>query len=174
MVDAYMDGEIWTEARFLERIWDYSVPERYWRMFFDTHHVTLGHDSLVDRILSHDVEKFNIFFRHLNERERLVEELRDKTNMTINVGAENNIEISNPTTNKGNSLAILCNRLDIKKDEVMAIGDSSNDVDMLKFSGLGIAMGNSSDALKDVSDYVVKSNDEAGVAEALERFILNA
>ena len=55
----------------------------------------------------------------------------------------------------------------------MAIGDANNDIEMLEFSCLGVAMGNSSDYVKKLADYVTDSNDENGVATAIEKLILN-
>lgn len=54
----------------------------------------------------------------------------------------------------------------------MAIGDSNNDIEMLKYAGLAVAMGNGGERVKQVSDYVTTTNDDGGVALALDRFIL--
>ncbi|MDD4691161.1 MAG: Cof-type HAD-IIB family hydrolase [Eubacterium aggregans] len=172
MIEAYIDGGIWTEARCLERIWDYNVKEEYWSMFFKTRHAAPSRDTFIDRILCSPVEKFNIFFRHQKERARLAEQLRQKTEMTVICAAENNLEINNPTANKGDGLKHLCGRLNISGDEVMAIGDSNNDIEMLKYAGLAVAMGNGGERVKQVSDYVTTTNDDGGVALALDRFIL--
>ncbi len=58
----------------------------------------------------------------------------------------------------------------ISMDNVMAIGDSENDIDMLRAAGIGVAMGNAGDDVKAEADYIVASNDDDGVVEALERF----
>ena len=57
--------------------------------------------------------------------------------------------------------------------QIMAFGDSENDIEMLEFAGLGIAMGNASDHVKNLADDVTCSNDEHGVAVAIEKHILN-
>ena len=54
----------------------------------------------------------------------------------------------------------------------MAMGDANNDIEMLQFAGLGIAMGNASDYVKSLADEVTASNEEAGVARAIEKYIL--
>ena len=76
-------------------------------------------------------------------------------------------------TTKATALRELAHRLDIKPQEIMAIGDANNDIEMLEFAGLGVAMGNSSDYVKKLADYVTDSNDENGVATAIEKLILN-
>ena len=60
----------------------------------------------------------------------------------------------------------------IKQDEVMAIGDGENDVEMLSFAGLGIAMENAREDVKEVANVVTNSNNEDGVAKAIEKYIL--
>ena len=62
--------------------------------------------------------------------------------------------------------------LGISLEETMAFGDGGNDVGMLAHVGLGVAMGNASDAVKQYADYVTADVDEDGVARALERFVL--
>ena len=54
----------------------------------------------------------------------------------------------------------------------MAVGDSPNDVDMLKEAGFAVAMDNASPAVKDVVDYVAAGNDDDGVAKVIEKFVL--
>ncbi|MBP2622358.1 Cof-type HAD-IIB family hydrolase [Streptococcus oricebi] len=75
-------------------------------------------------------------------------------------------------TTKASALARLAEKLAIKPEEIMAIGDANNDLEMLEFAGLGIAMGNASDYVKSQADAVTTSNDQAGVARAIEKYIL--
>ena len=67
----------------------------------------------------------------------------------------------------------LAKELGISMEETMAVGDSGNDAEMLKAAGLGVAMGNASKAIKDISDVVTLTNEECGVAHAIETYILN-
>ena len=62
--------------------------------------------------------------------------------------------------------------LNVKKEEVLAIGDNVNDKEMVKNAGIGIVTGNSSPNMKDLADNVVASNNESGVAEAIYKYIL--
>jgi hypothetical protein len=74
--------------------------------------------------------------------------------------------------NKGSSLVELAKIYGLRKEEIMAIGDSENDLAMIKMAGIGVAMGNGLQILKDCADYVAPSVCEDGVAEAIERFAL--
>lgn len=83
----------------------------------------------------------------------------------------NNMEIMNKGVSKGNALSVLCKLLNIDSQNVMAIGDNENDIPMLKFAGTGIAMGNGEDIVKEMADYVTDTNDNDGVANAINKFI---
>ncbi|MDP4091116.1 MAG: HAD hydrolase family protein, partial [Bacillota bacterium] len=65
-----------------------------------------------------------------------------------------------------------CERLGIKREEVIAIGDAGNDIDMIRYAGLGVAMDNAFPQVKEAADYITASNEEDGVAQVIERFIL--
>lgn len=73
---------------------------------------------------------------------------------------------------KANSLGVLLEQLEVKREEVIAIGDGVCDVTMLQLAGMGIAMGHSQDSVKVCADYVTASNEEDGVALAVEKVIL--
>jgi len=83
------------------------------------------------------------------------------------------LEILDGSVNKGIALAALAERLGIAQEEVMAIGDSFNDLEMIKYAGLGVAMGNARSEIKEQADIVTVSNEEDGVAEAIERYVLD-
>lgn len=78
------------------------------------------------------------------------------------------LEIIVKDTNKGSSLEYLSNQLDIAQVEVMAIGDNYNDLSMIEYAGLGVAMGQADDFIKSNSQYITSSNDDNGVAKALQ------
>jgi Cof subfamily protein (haloacid dehalogenase superfamily) len=82
------------------------------------------------------------------------------------------LEIMPKGASKTAAIGVLSNRFDLKPSEIMAMGDNYNDVDMLEYAGLGIAMGNAPEAVKSHADYVTLSNDEEGVAAAIYKFIM--
>lgn len=73
---------------------------------------------------------------------------------------------------KRQALARLCADFQIQSERVLAIGDSGNDIPMLRWAGLGVAMGNAPAEVRDSVRYVTGTNDEDGVAAAIERFAL--
>jgi hydroxymethylpyrimidine pyrophosphatase-like HAD family hydrolase len=82
-----------------------------------------------------------------------------------------NIEINNETTSKWAALKHLLQVTGIKEDEVMTIGDSGNDYEMIKRAGLGVAMGNAFDEVKGVAKYITDDDNEDGFAKAVYKFI---
>ena len=81
-------------------------------------------------------------------------------------------EITNENVNKWTAIEYLINKLNIKKEEVIAIGDNFNDREMIENAGLGIVMGNSNPFMKICGDIIVTDNDSEGVSEAIKQYIL--
>lgn len=73
---------------------------------------------------------------------------------------------------KENAISKVCECVGITKDEIIAFGDDHVDIGMLKICGIGVAMGNSIEEVKQIADIVIGSNDEDGIAEYLERYYL--
>lgn len=80
-------------------------------------------------------------------------------------------EITNENVNKWEAIKFLIDRLNIKPEEVMAIGDNINDKEMLQNAGIGIAMDNAAPYIKEFAKDITLDNNEAGVAKALEKYI---
>lgn len=83
------------------------------------------------------------------------------------------LEVVPPTVDKGNTLALLMDMLKLDKEEVMAIGDGAADVPMLQLAGLAVAMGNARDSVKVCTDQTTLTNEQDGVAVAIETAILS-
>lgn len=82
------------------------------------------------------------------------------------------LEMVEVSVNKGTALKALANQLGIQQEEIMAIGDSFNDLEMIRYAGVGVAMGNARAEVKEAADYVTGTNMEDGVAQAVEKFVL--
>ncbi|KRK36957.1 sugar-phosphatase [Levilactobacillus parabrevis] len=82
------------------------------------------------------------------------------------------IEVMNKKASKGNTLGELATKLGFTADEVMALGDQGNDLTMIQYAGLGVAMGNAIDEVKDAAQAVTLTNAEDGVAAAIRKYAL--
>lgn len=72
---------------------------------------------------------------------------------------------------KAQSLSVLLKEIGLAKEEMIAIGDGFNDLSMIQYAGLGIAMANAQPIVRENADFITLSNDEDGVAYAVEKFI---
>lgn len=104
----------------------------------------------------------------------LVAKLQASLNGNMNVfrSHETLVEVTSSNVSKGHALAILAGYYGIPQSEVMAIGDQDNDIEMIAWAGLGIAMGNGSAGAKAVANYIAPPLSEEGAAWAIEHFIL--
>ena len=84
------------------------------------------------------------------------------------------LEIMAPGVGKDHSLARLLAYLALSREQLIAFGDGFNDLTMLRFAGMGVAMANAAEEVKAVADFVTLSNDEDGVGHAVEQWVLNA
>ena len=82
------------------------------------------------------------------------------------------LEFFSSRASKANAIAKLCEMYDITPSEVIVMGDAPNDLSMIKFAGLGVAMGNALPEVIAAADFVAPTNDEDGVAAVIEKFVL--
>ncbi len=108
-----------------------------------------------------------------NKINKLIKDLRKKYSPKVYVvkSMPQYCEISNIQATKGNAVRFLANKWGIKKEEIMAAGDNDNDIEMLLAAGIKIAMGNGTDELKKVADFVTDTVDNDGIVKAIEKFI---
>ncbi len=97
--------------------------------------------------------------------------LESNPNVTSVCGGYNNLEFTRAGVNKGVALRALAEILSIDPTETMAIGDTENDLAIIKAAGIGVAMGNATPAVREQADYVTDDNESDGVATAMEHFI---
>ena len=83
------------------------------------------------------------------------------------------LEFLHKSVNKGAGVANLAKSLNIKQEEIICIGDAGNDMHMVKYAGLGVAMGNAFPEVKRVANFITKTNEQNGVAHVINKFILN-
>ncbi|KRM94259.1 HAD superfamily hydrolase [Lentilactobacillus senioris DSM 24302 = JCM 17472] len=97
--------------------------------------------------------------------------LQGTVNITYSSGIY--VEVNHGGVDKGKAVLDLASRLGIKADEIMALGDNSNDLAMLKAAGLAVSVANGIPEVKAVADYVTTADYENGVAEAIHKFVLD-
>jgi Cof subfamily protein (haloacid dehalogenase superfamily) len=109
----------------------------------------------------------------IEEAERVLRENDMIKGLNMFRSGLNFIDLVHDKATKGNALKDLADQMGIAHDQIIAIGNYYNDVEMIEFAGLGIAMGNSPDDLKNLAQDVTLSNNEDGVAQALIKYCLS-
>jgi Cof subfamily protein (haloacid dehalogenase superfamily) len=112
--------------------------------------------------------KLVMIFEDLEERRRILNSLAGRAGLAVTYWAADNIEIMPAGVNKGAALKFTAARLGIGMEQVMAIGDSDNDREMIQAAGTGVAMGNAAEDIKRDADRITLPCDEDGAAAAIE------
>lgn len=118
------------------------------------------------------IENINVNFEDISEKPGMKIKLEALPDVTITSSFDHNLEIGGMSTSKAEALRQMCTLLDIKLDEMMAAGDSPNDIAMLQAAGLAVAVGNAKDEVKAIADFIAPSNHENGIAVTVEKFVL--
>lgn len=131
-------------------------------------------DGIYDFLKEHreKIENINIHFEFFEEKNAMFEKLSAISGITVTSSFSHNLEIGGATTSKATALEEICAKSGIKMENVMAFGDSPNDSSMISRAGVGIAMKNATEDVKEAADCITLSSDEEGVAYAVRKLIL--
>lgn len=169
-IEVFVDGVAYMEKSTWQGIMDGKITYRRLSYIRDTR---MPIDNVVEFMLRHEnkIENINICFEDLSTKSDIRKKLQVMDEVsTVTTSFDNNWEIGGLTTSKANALIELCKMLDFTKEEMMGCGDSPNDITMIKACGIGIAVGNAKDSVKEIADFVSGSNDEGGVSQAIRKF----
>ena len=175
-MDAFIGGKGYTPVQCVETAQKLTVPSSIKNYIITTR-------TRLDNILQfiHEnqlkVQKMTLNFYPaadgtLIDRETVRKFLVSNPSITTVCGGYNNLEFTRADANKGVCLRKLAEILGVNPDATMAIGDTENDLAIIEAAGIGVAMGNATDAVKARADYVTTTNTKDGVAAAIEHFIL--
>lgn len=171
MYDAYVDGVGYTKQEFWDNLLHYVPNPAVLDLVRKTRKPVP--DSIEHiRSLGADIEKINLFFVTEDARVRMRSVLADISEVIVSSSLPNNLEINAAGADKGGALFRLAKLLGIRQEEIMAFGDGENDISMLRMAGFGVAMENAEEHVKAVANHITVTNNEAGVAVALRKFVL--
>ena len=117
------------------------------------------------------LENINLIFTDLQLRQQVWNDLKAMGSASITSYSPKNIEITGLTATKSHALSQLCDILGITSENILAMGDSDNDLDMIQFAGIGIAMENGEAHIKEAADFITAGCDAFGAAIVLEKLI---
>ncbi|SHE63910.1 MULTISPECIES: Cof-type HAD-IIB family hydrolase [Caloramator] len=133
-------------------------------------------DSLEDVVEKEGENFLKVVVMALEDEVEKLQELkkyiRDNMDVSIFSSYMNNFEIMDKEVSKGNALKRLAEFFDIDREAIVCFGDNENDKTMFEFAGFPIAMGNAEEEIKKIAAYVTDTNDNDGVAKAIEELIL--
>lgn len=167
MYDVYVDGGGVGEKRFMEHLEDYGISPKLREMILATRQIVPDVIEEVRR-KARPVEKINYFFGDAEERLRARKMLEARKDVLVSASFSNNLEINEPGAAKGEALLRLASHLGVEPRQTMGFGDGENDISLIRQAGIGVAMENGEEIVKKAADYVTVTNDEDGVAAALE------
>ncbi len=173
LVEVYHDGICYADRTGYEKtLYIYQHMPEWFKAYVRKSRTPV--DDLREQVYSGrlKIEKFLASFDDMALRQQLFERAKKIGNLSVVFGNTFNVEISSATATKGNSLMAFAAKMGIRPDQIMACGDTMNDQTMLAAAGLAVAMGNADEDIKALADYITLSNDEDGVAFAIEKFIL--
>lgn len=171
MYDAYVEGIGYTSEYFMDNLNHYAKSPGIAGLIRKTRRAVLDHIEYV-RQCDSEIEKINLFFVDMEARKRMRERLLAMPEIVVTSAIPENLEINAAGASKGGALRRLAEYLSINIEETMAFGDGENDISMLREAGCGVAMENAEPSVKEAADYITKTNNEAGVADAIRRFII--
>lgn len=169
--EVFIDGQGYADKEDLERVDAYVDTESMARYVRECRKSV----ESIEELLQDDtirVDKVHVMFRDQYERMKALDEVSKVEGVTSTFAISNNIEVNMFDVNKGQGLLRLGKLLGIEREEIMACGDGMNDLEMLKAVGLGVAMENAMEEVKQAADYITDTNENNGVAKAIEKFAL--
>ncbi len=174
-IDIYMDGVGFTPIRCRENIGRLDVPESLRNYMIATRTPVADLMTYVSDC-GKKIQKINLNFYPQPDgtflhRDETLKFLKANAATTVVCGGFNNFEISKAGVTKKEGLEFLASYLGTTLEQTMAMGDSENDFSMINAAGIGVAMGNASDDIKAIADYITTSNEEDGVGNAIRNFI---
>lgn len=174
-------SEIWDEsgqlverklidASHIEKMWNLTQEHKlnFWAVTTDK----VWRDEFPEDIASQEWLKFGYDIPDDALREEVLKQIAGISDFEISNSSLTNLEINALGINKAKGIMTVCERLGISMDEVIAMGDSLNDMAMIEAAGCGIAMGNAQEAVKEAADWVTDTNVNNGVAKAISHWVL--
>lgn len=165
LINFFSGGTVYNSTQQMEHFTRY-YPAEFRALFTHAHEFTDDLDAMLEA-WDKPVEKFYVPFSSAEEAARAMADLKQLPYFVTGAGFVD-LEVMNPSTNKGIALQALATALGIAREQVMAIGDSGNDAAMLAYAGVSVAMENGEEALKQMADHIAPSNVVGGVADMLE------
>lgn len=178
-------GEIWLKphelykrsylpAGTVARLWELAIAHDPWYWAYTTEQVYNKENwpGDAEQLEQYEWLKFGYHTEDDLVREQIAQQLREWGGMELTNSSPWNIEVNPLGVSKAAATEELCRLQGISVDQVIAVGDSLNDLAAIRAAGLGVAMGNAQEAVKEEADVITLTNNEHGVAHIIHKYIL--
>ena len=169
-VDCYQSDMGYMPRRYYDHL-DYYVPDPVSNLTLRS--IRRPVEDLRATVLANgtDIQKIQCYFPHLELRPQVMELLARKVPYLIqSISMPANLELNAPGATKGTALQALCQTLSIDASDAVAFGDGTNDLDMFRTAGIGVAMANAHPDALAAADQIAPANTEDGVAQVLSQW----
>ena len=170
--DVYYDGQGYTQEEELKHISKYLSSPAMANYVVSTR-IAVADIRKKFEEENRDLDKIQGIFANPVDKIEAMERINALGGVEATGALANNIEVNGGGVHKGKTLLWLAKRLGIKREEVMAFGDGTNDMKMIRDVGVGVCMANGVQVVKDVADIIAPSNDEEGVAKTIEQYVFS-
>lgn len=168
--EIYRDGIGYISESQLVHLRDYVPNDAVYEYVIRTRRVVPDIRALMDQ----DIEKAHALFKTEEDRQDAIRRFDEMgEGLALSDAFPINLEVSAPGVDKGKALQILGDRLGITTEQMMAFGDSTNDAAMLSAVGTSVCMANGNPKMKERADIIAPSNEEDGVAQIIEQYVLS-
>ncbi|MEC0247589.1 Cof-type HAD-IIB family hydrolase [Paenibacillus chitinolyticus] len=156
----------------VRRMYDLAIEHDTWYWAYSVEGM-YNRDNWAEDITKPQWLKFGFYTENKESLEIIRGELARWGELEITNSHPDNLELNPKGISKASGIEEVCNLLGIEMSQVIAMGDSENDIAMIRAAGLGVAMGNAQDGVKRIADLVTVTNDEDGVAKIIQEYVLD-
>lgn len=167
-VEFFTEGQVYADENDRESLRDSDIPGNFADYMLHDH--IFLENFREQKSLLDQAEKLNLFFEDQEYGAAVRRTWSSVPEVCVTSSVPGNAEFNARGVDKGRGLLPVMEKLGIDKDHVIAVGDSDNDLEMLKMAGVSVAMGNAADHIKESAAYVTEDNDHEGAAVFLEKF----
>lgn len=171
VLETFVNGTAYIEGDY------YREVERTGKSFRDVNYIlSTRHpvDNFYEFMLrnKNGIENINVNFSDISEKPAMKKKLETLPDVTITSSFDHNLEIGGASTSKAEALRRMCEIMHVEPSQMLAAGDSPNDMAMLSLAGFPVAVANAKPEVKEIAKFIAPSNDDDGVAVAVKKFVL--
>ncbi|WP_411909149.1 Cof-type HAD-IIB family hydrolase [Bacillus sp. RAR_GA_16] len=159
------------DHQLVERLWELKEKHDVYFWSSTTEGVFNTQKPFEREINDYNWLKFGFDIKDDHVRKVIADEVMANEALEVTNSSPTNLEINPAGVNKAAALMKVCEWLDLSMENVMAVGDSMNDIAMIREAGFGVAMGNAQDLVKEAANWVTKDYTEHGVAYAIDQVL---